>query len=100
MLALAFDGITSLSIKPIKMIFVLGLIVALISFVGIIWAVVEAILGNTVGGWASTTCIICFLSGVQLISIGVIGEYIGKIYMEVKHRPRYIISEKTWKDDK
>ncbi|MBD9061997.1 MAG: glycosyltransferase [Ruminococcaceae bacterium] len=100
MLALAFDGITSLSIKPIKMIFVLGLIVALISFVGIIWAVVEAILGNTASGWASTTCIICFLSGVQLISIGVIGEYIGKIYMEVKHRPRYIISEKTWKDDK
>ena len=100
MLALAFAGITSLSIKPIKMIFVLGLIVALISFVGIIWAVVEAIIGNTVSGWASTTCIICFLSGVQLISIGVIGEYIGKIYMEVKHRPRYIISEKTWKDDK
>ncbi len=98
MLALAFDGITSLSIKPIKMIFIMGLIVALISFVGIIWAVVEAILGNTVGGWASTTCIICFLSGVQLISVGVIGEYIGKIYMEVKHRPRYIISEKTWED--
>ncbi|MCI5667441.1 MAG: glycosyltransferase family 2 protein [Oscillospiraceae bacterium] len=100
MLALAFDGITSLSIKPIKIIFMLGLIVALISFVGIIWAVVEAILGNTVGGWASTTCIICFLSGVQLISIGVIGEYIGKIYMEVKQRPRYIISEKTWDNDK
>ena len=59
MLALAFDGITSLSIKPIKIIFVLGLIVALISFVGIIWAVVEAILGNTASGWASTTCIIC-----------------------------------------
>lgn len=100
MLALAFDGITSLSIKPIKIIFVLGLIVAFISFVGIIWAVVEAILGNTVGGWASTTCIICFLSGVQLISIGVIGEYIGKIYMEVKQRPRYIISDKTWDNDK
>ena len=99
MLALAFDGITSLSIKPIKMIFMLGLIVAFISFVGIIWAVVEAILGNTVGGWASTTCIICFLSGVQLVSIGVIGEYIGKIYMEVKQRPRYIISEKTWDND-
>ncbi len=98
MLALAFDGITSLSIKPIKMIFIMGLVVAFISFVGIIWAVVEAILGNTVGGWASTTCIICFLSGVQLISVGVIGEYIGKIYMEVKHRPRYIISEKTWED--
>lgn len=96
MLALAFDGITSLSIKPIKMIIGMGVIVAFISFIGIIWAVVEAILGKTVMWWASTTCIICFLSGVQLISVGVIGEYIGKIYMEVKQRPRYIISERTW----
>ena len=96
MLALAFDGITSLSIKPIKMIIGMGVIVAFISFIGIIWAVVEAILGKTVMGWASTTCIICFLSGVQLISVGVIGEYIGKIYREVKHRPRYIISDRTW----
>ena len=96
MLALAFDGITSLSIKPIKMIIGMGVIVAFISFIGIIWAVVEAILGKTVMGWASTTCIICFLSGVQLISVGVIGEYIGKIYMEVKQRPRCIISDRTW----
>lgn len=96
MLALAFDGITSLSIKPIKMIIGMGVIVAFISFIGIIWAVVEAILGKTVMGWASTTCIIGFLSGVQLISVGVIGEYIGKIYMEVKQRPRYIISDRTW----
>ena len=96
MLALAFDGITSLSIKPIKMIIGMGVIVAFISFIGIIWAVVEAILGKTVMGWASTTCIICFLSGVQLISVGVIGEYIGKIYMEVKQRPRYMISDRTW----
>ena len=96
MLALAFDGITSLSIKPIKMIIGMGVIVAFISFIGIIWAVVEAILGKTVMGWASTTCIICFLSGVQLISVGVSGEYIGKIYMEVKQRPRYIISDRTW----
>lgn len=96
MLALAFDGITSFSIKPIKMIIGMGVIVAFISFIGIIWAVVEAILGKTVMGWASTTCIICFLSGVQLISVGVIGEYIGKIYMEVKQRPRYIISDRTW----
>ena len=96
MLALAFDGITSLSIKPIKMIIGMGVIVAFISFIGIIWAVVEAILGKTVMGWASTTCIICFLSGVQLISVGAIVEYIGKIYMEVKQRPRYIISDRTW----
>lgn len=100
MLALAFDGITSLSIKPIKLIIAVGLIVAILSFAGIVWAVVEAILGKTVWGWASTTCIICFLSGVQLISVGVIGEYIGKIYLEVKHRPRYIISERTWEKNK
>ena len=96
MLALAFDGITSLSIKPIKMIIGMGVFVAFISFIGIIWAVVEAILGKTVMGWASTTCIICFLSGVQLISVGVVGVNKRKIYMEVKQRPRYIISDRTW----
>lgn len=96
MLALAFDGITSLSVKPIRMIAGLGAIVSLISFIGVIWAIVQAILGHSVAGWASTTCIVCFVSGIQLISLGVIGEYIGKIYMESKHRPRYIISERTW----
>ena len=95
MLSLAFDGITSLSIKPIRFITGFGVIVALISFFGVIWAMVEAILGLTVSGWASMTSIICFVSGVQLICLGVIGEYIGKIYMETKHRPRYIISETT-----
>ena len=87
MLSLAFDGITSLSIKPIRFITGFGVIVALISFIGVIWAMVEAILGLTVSGWASMTSIICFVSGVQLICLGVIGEYIGKIYMETKHRP-------------
>lgn len=96
MLALAFDGITSLSVKPIRMIAGLGAIVSLISFIGVIWAIVQAILGHSVAGWASTTCIVCFVGGIQLISLGVIGEYIGKIYMESKHRPRYIISERTW----
>lgn len=95
MLALAFDGITSLSVKPIRMITGLGSVIALISFFGVIWSVVMAILGKTVAGWASTVCIIAFIGGVQLICTGVIGEYIGKIYMEVKHRPRYIISERT-----
>lgn len=99
MLALAFDGITSLSIKPLTMITSLGLIVSLISFIGVIWTIVAHACGGTVTGWASTTCIICFLGGIQLISIGVLGEYIGKIYLEVKHRPRYIISERT-NDDK
>lgn len=98
MLALAGDGITSLSIKPLRLIMSFGVIVALLSFVGVIWAIVAALAGRAVAGWASMTCIICFVSGVQLICMGIIGEYIGKIYMETKHRPRYIISERTWKE--
>lgn len=98
MLALAGDGITSLSIKPLRLIMSFGVIVALLSFVGVIWAIVSALAGRAVVGWASMTCIICFVSGVQLICMGIIGEYIGKIYMETKHRPRYIISERTWKE--
>lgn len=99
MLALAFDGITSLSVKPLRMITGFGLIVAMISFIGVIWAVITALVGKSVSGWASMTCIICFVSGVQLICMGIIGEYIGKIYMETKQRPRYIISERTYKED-
>ena len=100
MLALAFDGITSLSVKPIQMIMMFGCFVAVLSFIGAIWAVVSSLMGNTVPGWTRMTCIICFVSGIQLISLGIIGNYIGKIYMEVKHRPRYIISERTWEQDK
>ena len=96
MLSLAFDGITSLSVKPIRFITGFGVLVAAVSFLGVVWAIAEAILGATVSGWASTTCIVCFVSGVQLICLGVIGEYIGKIYMETKRRPRYIISDRTW----
>lgn len=96
MLALAFDGITSLSVKPISIITGFGGIVSFVGFVGIIWAIVMACIGRTVAGWASLTCIICFLGGIQLLSLGVIGTYIGKIYLETKHRPRYIISERTW----
>ena len=96
MLALAFDGITSLSNKPIRLITGAGIVVSLISFIGVIWAIVQAALGSVVAGWASTICIVCFVGGVQLICLGVIGEYIGKIYMETKARPRYIISERTW----
>lgn len=98
MLALAGDGITSLSIKPLRLIMSFGVIVALLSFVGVIWAIVAALAGRAVAGWASMTCIICFVSGVQLVCMGIIGEYIGKIYMETKQRPRYIISERTWKE--
>lgn len=96
MLHLAFDGITSLSIKPISIITGFGSVVSVIGFIGIIWAIIVALRGEGFPGWASTVCFILFLGGIQLISIGVIGTYIGKIYMESKHRPRYIISEKTW----
>ena len=95
MAALAVDGVTSLSVKPLRIITVLGLIISVISFIGTIWAFVMHFIGSTVDGWASVTCIVCFLGGIQLVSLGVIGEYIGKIYMEVKGRPRYIISERT-----
>jgi len=95
MLVLAFDGITSLSIKPITIIAITGVIVSLVGFAGIIWAIIDAALGKTVAGWASIICVVCFLGGIQLLSLGVIGEYVGKTYMETKHRPRYIISERT-----
>ena len=96
MLALAFDGITSLSNKPIRLITGAGIVVSLISFIGVLWAIVQAVRGSVVAGWASTICIVCFMGGVQLVCLGVIGEYVGKIYMETKARPRYIISERTW----
>lgn len=99
MLSLAFDGITSLSVKPISVITGLGLFVSVLSFIGVIWAIVSQVMGRTVPGWSSTVCIVCFMGGIQLISLGVLGEYIGKIYMEVKARPRYIISERTWEED-
>lgn len=96
MLSLAFDGITSLSIKPIRIITGMGIVVSLCSFIGVIWSVLVQLLGKAVTGWASMTSIICFIGGIQLICLGVIGEYIGKIYLETKARPRYIISERTW----
>lgn len=99
MLALAFDGITSLSVKPIRIITGLGTLTSILSLIGVIWAVVRALLGYTVAGWASIVSIVCFMGGIQLICLGVIGEYIGKIYMETKARPRYIISERTFETD-
>ena len=92
---LSFEGITSLSVQPLHFITGLGCFIAFLSFIGVIWSVIVALSGNSVPGWASMTCIICLLGGVQLICLGVLGEYVGKIYMEVKQRPRYIISERT-----
>ena len=95
MLALAFDGITSLSIKPIRIITGLGVFISLAAFALIVYALVSYFTGNVVSGWASSLVVTCFLGGIQLISLGVIGEYVGKIYMEAKARPRFIISERT-----
>ena len=94
MMSLAVDGVTSFSVRPLRMITLLGFIVAFLSFIGIIYVLVSVFSGYVVDGWASTTCILCFVSGIQMISLGVIGEYIGKIYLETKQRPRYIISER------
>ena len=99
MISLALNGITSLSVKPIRIITAFGFLVALISLAGIIWSVIVALTGASVAGWASTVSIICFLGGIQLLSLGVIGEYIGKIYLEVKKRPRYTIDKKTEKSN-
>ena len=95
MLALAFDGITSLSVKPVRIITMLGILVSVLSFAGAVWVVIDHFLGESVMGWASTLCIVCFIGGVQFVCLGILGEYIGKIYLEVKARPRYIISERT-----
>ena len=95
MLSLAFNGITSLSVKPIRIITTFGFLVSIIGLVLIAWSVISRLLGSTAAGWASIISIVSFFGGVQILSIGVIGEYIGKLYLEVKKRPRYIIEEKT-----
>ncbi len=93
MLSFAFDGITSLSVKPIRIIIALGALTCFVSAIVLIYTIVRKLLGATVLGWTSIIGSIWLLGGIQLMSIGLIGEYIGKIYKEVKHRPRYIIEE-------
>ena len=100
MLALAFNGITSLSVKPISIITGIGAGFSFLGVIALIWAIVAAILGSPTAGWAFIAFIVCLLGGIQLISLGVIGQYVGKTYLETKHRPRYIISERTWEPTK
>lgn len=100
MIALAVDGMTSFSIRPLRMVISAGIIFALISVVLLIWAVLEYFRNITVPGWASTISAIFLIGGIQLISIGLVGEYIGKIYLEVKGRPRYIVREKIIHESK
>ncbi len=93
MLSFAFDGITSFSIKPIRFILFLGIFMMSVSVAILIYSLVVKFLGNTVSGWTFIVCSIWLLGGIQMLSLGVIGEYIGKIYSETKARPRYIVKE-------
>lgn len=94
MIAFALDGVTSLSIKPIRLITGLGFFIFFISFIALAYTFIVKFFGETVTGWTSLTLSIWMIGGIQLLSLGVIGEYIGKIYNESKHRPRFIISDK------
>ncbi|MEG2600775.1 MAG: glycosyltransferase family 2 protein [Bacilli bacterium] len=93
MLNFAWDGITSFSIKPIRLVLSVGVIMFILSILVLIYCLIAKFTGNTVSGWTFITCSIWLVSGIQMLSIGIIGEYIGKIYNETKERPRYIISK-------
>ena len=94
MMGLAIDGVTSFSVKPIRIIINIGFILSLISFIYLIYVIIGRISGATfVSGWASTIAFICFFGSFQILCIGIIGEYISKIYLETKHRPKYNIDE-------
>ncbi len=92
MISFALDGITSFSIKPIRMILHLGVFIFFISILMIIYSIIRKLMGETIDGWTFIVCSIWLVSGMQMLSIGIIGEYIGKVYNETKKRPRYIIS--------
>jgi len=94
MLLFALDGIASFSIVPLRFITIVGFVLFLLSLLGILWVLVEKfILGNTVQGWASTLVSIYFIGGIQVMSLGIIGEYVGRNYQQSKNRPRYIVDE-------
>ena len=93
MLNFAWDGITSFSVKPIRMVLSFGIIIFFVSIIMLIYSLVVKLLGHTVDGWTFIVCSIWLVSGIQMLSIGIIGEYVGKIYSETKRRPRYFIAE-------
>ena len=99
MLSLALDGVTSLSIRPVRLVSGAGAGLGLAGLVGVLWAVAVAASGGSVAGWASTICAVLLMGGLQLVALGVIGEYVGKAYLEAKRRPRWIVAERTWEGD-
>ncbi|HBC8589975.1 TPA: glycosyltransferase family 2 protein [Citrobacter koseri] len=98
MLALALEGITSFSVTPLRIVTALGFIISILSSIGVIYTLAQYFLGHTVSGWASMILAVLFIGGVQMLCLGVIGEYIGKIYIESKKRPKFFISEVTEND--
>ena len=99
MLNFAWDGITSFSVKPLRMICTIGFIILFVSIVIMIYSLVRKLTGNTVDGWTFLSISIWFIGGIQMICLGIIGEYIGKVYTEVKARPRYIIEDNLLEND-
>lgn len=100
MLNFAWDGITSFSVKPLRFICILGFLILFISILIMIYSLVQKIIGNTVDGWTFLNISIWFIGGLQMLSLGVVGEYVGKMYNETKARPRYIISENLLENKK
>ena len=97
MIAFAIDGITSCSVKPIRMITTTGIVVSALSFLFLVYIVIGHFLGGTIQGWATLAVLLCFFGGFQIMSIGIVGEYVGKIYLETKERPRYLLQDKLLK---
>ena len=93
MLNFAWDGITSFSVKPIRLVLNVGIVILFLSFLMILYSVIQKVLGNTVDGWTFIVCSLWLLGGIQMLSLGIIGEYIGKIYSETKARPRYLVTD-------
>ena len=100
MLSLGFNGVTSLSVRPLKLITGLGFLMSLVSLIAVAVTVIIKLFGYTVQGWTSLLCVIFLLGGIQIFCLGVIGEYIGKMYAETKARPRYIIEKNTLENTK
>ena len=93
MLNFAWDGITSFSVKPIRLVLNVGVVILILSLLMILYSVIQKVLGNTVDGWTFIVCSLWLLGGIQMLSLGIIGEYIGKIYSETKARPRYLVTD-------
>jgi apolipoprotein N-acyltransferase len=100
MLSFAWQGITSFTVSPLRFIAGLGGVISVVSLFALVWCVVQKFVGYTVDGWTSMLCSIWLLGGLQLFSLGIIGAYIGKIYEEVKHRPRFILEKNLLEEEK